>query len=547
MKHSPEQCNQNDRELIIYNDFLSRTDSFVGRRLSSYEPQHFRSGKVIHDCIWGTTKFFPWEIQLIDSPLFQRLRYINQLGLAFLTYPSAHHSRFEHTLGVVAVVTKMVDSINQEGSVEEWSGHKPKISYENIFKLRMAALLHDIGHCFFSHVSESIYSQMEELSLLKSSFEVFKRAQPHELLAYMIVNTPSFRRFLEEKSDYPFKGDMAEFTRDIGRMIVGAKLEPRFDETAGAMVCPYYMTQIINGQFDADSLDYLRRDSYATGLALTYHIDRFLYKLRFEERIEAHDDMEIVGQYMTIPVSGISSIEEMMFNKLMLSRYIYQHKKVVAVESLVRDVVHGLNANGKLLHPCDFLEFTDSDIYRLCEDGAPEELVPKIAKCHIDADSKKTISELVHEIMNRDLPKRAVIINCATIRDKHTGKVLLPDELASSIRRIPKLRRRIFEKAREILAKKGTSQEIELFDVHIAVPKPGSTKDYSGVYVVNDKSKLIPISQVVDLNNIAASFKTHSWNAYVFSKGDLIPIVEEAAKRVLFEFDLIFLDAYSEN
>ena len=144
----------------IYADFLARADAFVASLMAGYEPKHFRGSKVIHDCVWGTVMLCPWELQIIDSPLFQRMRRINQLGLAMTTYPSAHHSRFEHTLGVLSVTTKMISRINQDESADALppsaapDEHRRKIPPRDVRLLRLAALLHDLGHCFFSHLSE---------------------------------------------------------------------------------------------------------------------------------------------------------------------------------------------------------------------------------------------------------------------------------------------------------------------------------------------------------------------------------------------------------
>ena len=97
----------------LYLDFQRRADAFVAENMANFKPRTITGTKVIHDCVWGTVMFYPWELELIDSPLLQRLRRINQLGLAQLTYPSAHHSRFEHTLGVVAVVAQMIAGVAQ--------------------------------------------------------------------------------------------------------------------------------------------------------------------------------------------------------------------------------------------------------------------------------------------------------------------------------------------------------------------------------------------------------------------------------------------------
>ena len=195
MLHCPKTADKNLSEFSIYNDFEINAERFTAQILSGYKASKYREIKVIHDPVWGTIKFYPWELQILDSPLLQRLRNINQLGIAVLTYPSAHHSRFEHTLGVAALVTKMVDSINDAHCPN--GDYQYSVSRSDLNKMRIAALLHDVGHCFFSHLSERMYGNTAEFQKLKSSFEIFKSAQPHEILAYVIINTPSFKDFFK--------------------------------------------------------------------------------------------------------------------------------------------------------------------------------------------------------------------------------------------------------------------------------------------------------------------------------------------------------------
>lgn len=91
-------------------------------------------------------------------------------------------------------------------------------------------------------------------------------------------------------------------------MILGANLPAKKDKD-GIYEKKYYLTQMINGQYDADKLDYLRRDSYTAGLALTYDIDRFLYKIRIAPKQEKEGKNLIHGKHLVIPISGVSAVE----------------------------------------------------------------------------------------------------------------------------------------------------------------------------------------------------------------------------------------------
>ncbi len=528
----------NSTENNLYREFEAHANEFVSKLLHDYKPQKYKSSKVIHDCVWGSVMFYPWELQIMDSPLLQRLRNINQLGLALYTYPSAHHSRFEHTLGVVAVASKMIDSINNGKWGEKDSGFT--ISKEHVYMIRMAALLHDVGHCFFSHLSEVIYSENDEFKKLKQSFSIFNSAQAHEILGYVITTSPAFCEFFSKRIDYPYKGRSAfsakALLNNIGRMIVGAFPDPQID-SENNMILPYYLTEMINGQFDADSLDYLRRDSYATGLELRYNLDRFLYKIRIVETEEKVNDMPILGQHLTVPTSGISTVEEMIYNKQMLTRYIYQHHKVMTVESLVYDIVYGLMNNGMLKHPCDFLYLCDYNIFMLST-AATDFKLP-VADLKIDGSTERTVADLVRRISVRNFPKKAFVINSHTIKGingKSPCSVLEISQFINKYKCI--LREEIYNEAlkiRDSLPKcNENAVSFDMYDIQIAIPKYSLSKDYSNVYVLsNDNVTLVPLSDITDLNDIANSFANNSWSAYIFADSSILPIVSIAAKNVI--------------
>ncbi len=532
MVRCPALAKKGSMEAVIYADFEFRAERFVSQMLAGYKPANYREIKVIHDPVWGTIKFYPWELQILDSPLMQRLRNINQLGLAVLTYPSAHHSRFEHTLGVAALVNKMVDSINDGYDPDNMKDNRV-VSREDLDKMRLAAIMHDVGHSFFSHLSERMYGNTDEFQKLKGSFEIFTSAQPHEILAYIIVNTPSFKEFFTALVNYPNKIDEASFFDDIGRMIVGAPIDTVY-ELDGKLVKKNYLTEMINGQFDADSLDYLRRDSYITGLSLTYHIDRFLYKIKIVDIEDQCDGKTVIAKHLTVPISGVSTVEEMIFGKQMLTRYIYQHQKVLAADALVYDVVGGLRFNGKLQHPCDFLYYCDDDIYKIYdESGDPDLRVPAFSM-PIHDDSGKTISDVVRKIKTRNLPKKALVINMANL-DLSDGASL--NEAYESVREAIMsggFRKEVRDEAWRICDTFDLDRrKVDLFDIFYSVPKPSTAKNYTDVRVATHDGRLVELSEVADLNDWADEFSGRAWNAYVYSSAELLPVVSLAAKNVL--------------
>ncbi len=168
--------------------------------------------KVIRDSIYGFIKINEPFLKIIESKPFQRLRYIKQLGLGYLVYPSANHTRFEHSLGCFYLAEKMADKFNFAG--------------ENEFKA--AALLHDLGHTPFSHALEEVLE--------------FTTGSSHEKQTEKIIRESEIKRIIQ-KSDL-----------DLEKIIRFIKKKEVFG-------------QLISGEIDVDRLDYLARDAYHTGVA----------------------------------------------------------------------------------------------------------------------------------------------------------------------------------------------------------------------------------------------------------------------------------------
>src|ERR1035441_776328 len=173
--------------------------------------------KVIHDPLWGTNSFYWPELVLIDSPLLQRLRFIHQTGLAYHVYPSARHSRFEHSLGAVTIASRIFETL-----LDRYSGEILTIATETAqgkdlthgetlqdralrtahrlkHELRLAALLHDTGHSLFSHASEHVYSMIgilkDAAAELSDLIKIEKGAG--EVLSFCIAQSKGVASLLE--------------------------------------------------------------------------------------------------------------------------------------------------------------------------------------------------------------------------------------------------------------------------------------------------------------------------------------------------------------
>lgn len=197
-----------------FHDCLDRvyfTDEFV----ESYDASSLDKRKFIKDNVWGMMEFSGDEIALIDSPLVQRLRGIYQLGFSYLTYPSAEHSRFSHTLGVTHVTKTLLKTVrdsyakqpNFMAGGEQYELFDPSSVKSLSPTLVHAAILHDIGHFAFSHAGESaVKNSLDRLCIgsmplmdLISTFREFGvTSDLSEIMSSLICLSPRFRKFYEK-------------------------------------------------------------------------------------------------------------------------------------------------------------------------------------------------------------------------------------------------------------------------------------------------------------------------------------------------------------
>jgi len=334
--------------------------------------------KVIHDNLLESCYFEGWEIALLDTPLLQRLRHIHQLGTAFLTYPSAIHTRFSHTLGVTTLAGDLYENLKRKKYLAKFKNEK--LWRNEKATVRMAGLLHDIGHTFFSHCSEKAIEPFWRKILSESKlFET--EPKPHEFIAYLIVTSNYFKNYWKNVVK-PDSYKISINLQDVASIIVGKLISK---EKA-------YLTEIINGHYDVDKLEYLNRDAKTAGLPISYDKARYFQKIDILKK-DGRASL-VMGQ------GGIQCVEQLALGKIMLFPYVYQHHKVLTTDTMIQDIVHKLLEkecilkNIKISHPIDMLLFTDSD------------LLAYSAK-----SDDKELNSLLEQIKSRTLPKRAFVFH----------------------------------------------------------------------------------------------------------------------------------------
>jgi len=246
--------------------------------------------KTINDPVYGFINI-PFEaiFDLIESPFFQRLRNIKQLGLAHLVFPGAIHTRFHHALGAMHLMGLAIKALRSKGH---------EITEEEVLGLTQAILLHDVGHGPFSHTLEQVL--LPELT--------------HEDL------TELFMHRLNRQAGYNLAVAIGIFKGTYPKKA---------------------LHQLVSGQLDMDRLDYLNRDSFFTGVP-----EGIVGWDRIIEMLNISDENLVVDE------KGIYSVEKFIIARRLMFWQVYLHKTVIAAEQLLSSIIRRatfLSRNGEAL------------------------------------------------------------------------------------------------------------------------------------------------------------------------------------------------------
>ncbi len=238
---------------------------------------HINKLKILNDPIYGfITIPNPLLYDLIQHPYFQRLRRITQMGMSYLVYPGAHHTRFHHALGCMHMMQKAIEVLKFKGIL---------ISEEEEHALLIAILLHDIGHGPFSHAME--HSIVEDVN--------------HEAISLLFMN--QLNQEFEGKLTLAIKIFKGEYPRK-------------------------FMLQLISSQLDMDRMDYLKRDSFYTGVAEgNINSDRLIQMLN------------VVDDVLVMEEKAIYSIEKFLMARRLMYWQAYLHKTSLVAELILTKIL----------------------------------------------------------------------------------------------------------------------------------------------------------------------------------------------------------------
>jgi deoxynucleoside triphosphate triphosphohydrolase SAMHD1 len=331
--------------------FLQGMDEFCAGFLPKDPPLH-PERKIIADPVEGYCSLAAWEVCIVDTPLFQRLRGIRQLGLAYLVYPTLGYSRFEHVLGVRSRLDQLITTLknNQAHRDEREEGRTAALPNDRqldkqLQKMRLAVLCHDLGHCLFSHVSEAIITHLSggpeypSGSAIRGAFKKWagREIPMSEILSITILTSPSFIRYLQ-KTGIPGGSTIEGAERialDAGHLVAGLPIPG--DKTS------LFLAQLLSGGIDIDKLDYMFRESLLSGISLGISLDWLMKKLFVDQlpgtalpsglrdRIHNFSSSENFA-VLSLERGGQFAFEEFCIARLALHEKIYLHQKIRSAE-----------------------------------------------------------------------------------------------------------------------------------------------------------------------------------------------------------------------
>ncbi|MBA3559515.1 MAG: HD domain-containing protein [Gemmatimonadaceae bacterium] len=279
--------------------------------------------KVIRDPLWNNIRVDPLTLKLIDTRLFQRLRYIRQLGHAYLVYPGATHSRFEHALGAYHLARQTLAILGERGELAA-------VRADDIALIRTAALLHDIGHYPFSHA-------LEEIGVVD-----------HEEVAGPLLSSGKIAAILraEIASDAPER---------VHALMCGKSSSP--------------LQGLISGSLDLDKIEYLKRDALMCGVPYgEIDVDRLINSLTI---VTDPESGELV---MGVLEKGLSALESLLFAKHQMYRNVYWHHAVRGATAMYKRLVYeALNAG--IVDARELVGLTDEGLLNRLEAGGPQPLL----------------------------------------------------------------------------------------------------------------------------------------------------------------------------
>ncbi|MDG6983007.1 MAG: HD domain-containing protein [Nitrososphaerota archaeon] len=323
----------------------------------------------IRDPVHGYIQLTDVEKQLIDSPFVQRLRKIHQLAGSYLVYPGATHTRFEHVIGTMHVAGLTAEALAQGAEMDP----------ELVQEVRLAALLHDVGHGPFSHMYEDVL-----------------KGKSHEEISQRVIRETSVGDILDSYGFSPKK--MSEFA--VGRQRSRAP----------------FMNEIIAGSLSADMMDYLPRDSYFTGVE---------YGKVDAQRVM--NSLHVAAGHLVIDDAAVYAYEALLLARYEMFKAVYFHRTVRAAELMLArsmQLADGVLGLTDLKDLSRYLDLTDELVIHslvTLEPSTPD--LREARRLAVDFNDRRLVKCAFERVVQRKEEKVGLLFADESAREKTVAAI----------------------------------------------------------------------------------------------------------------------------
>lgn len=342
---------------------------------SSGQIQSLNFTNTIYDNVHGFIPLTSVEYEIINSLEFQRLRHIKQLGLLDYVFPGSLHTRFNHSLGVLYIADQMIKSLQRKGKLQEKNSRQ---------LIRLAALLHDIGHYPWSHVTEDVIMMDLKKKIQFSSpdtkgLEIESPGAPEKVpveiapgtsITTILQTSDSHKLNVEIHESRNKSLDFAHHERIAGIVIDKTKIKGiltaahfgdddihKISQIIAGTTFAGLERSIIHSELDADRFDYILRDSKETGVTYgLFDIDQIIRHIDFYDE----PDVEEGSSGLFIARKGQKAVEDYLLARYFLYSTVIYQKTSIGFHKMVSLVYEGLLERGELPSYIDLIQHLDS-------------------------------------------------------------------------------------------------------------------------------------------------------------------------------------------
>ena len=426
--------------------------------------------KIIQDPVHGNIPVNGVFLDVIDRPEMQRLRYIKQLGLGYLVFPGANHTRFEHCLGTYHLSGRMAAATG--------------LDEDDSKTVRMAGLLHDVCHPPFSHCLEEAMERITGMDHMELARSLITGKIPNDMYDDLFDGIPPIGDMISREGIDPEEVcDLIAYpdsqSDNLDQFIGSSDHFPSKD----------YVHQIIHGPVDADQMDYLMRDAHYTGISHgTIDCDRLI------NTMNVHNDRIVLRR------GGITAAEGLMVSRSLMYTSVYFHETTRIAEKMLTKAVDASDADL-------------SDIFLLND----QQLIQRIV------DSGGRSSNSVRRVMNRDINKKAFAVYSVEMTDEIASRLLEYTDKGGAERLEQEIAEQagvdVFNVGAEITSKSNLQMKANI----------GKTD----VSIIDDEGKVRSLTRFSPIARSLQSRDPYGWAVLISAPSMMRESVERASRKVL--------------